>query len=616
MPTNLAAFKRLFVSRQDAFPKASQGQGWRRINQNLTDLDLEQHFLGVFSLGSYLLDPTNDTARVLVFDIDRDDKDLAFKIANYCLEKTGYGPVVEATGGRGWHVWLCFDSWEPAARLRAFGQMVASALQLDADIEIYPKSARVTEAGFGTQVRLPLGKHHRTGRWSQIYDVFGEDVSEEDYLLIPASVLPTDYRETSPRQGGGGSLALPCYQTIERGVDEGCRDEAMFALACRYRDLGASPAIIQTILETVNSLNRPPLPLEILREKVDSAFQGLAHIGCSSPILQRFCNPDHCKLRVRKKQLRTWRAKDLLTTEIPPLAWVVYDIFPHGLGILAGKPKLGKSWMALSLSAAVATGSSFLGHETEPGPVLYLALEDGPARLQQRLRQLNVPAEAQIQFELNFPRFGGGDGIKTLVQLLDEGYDGQAFNTIIMDSLAAAKSTKAEEVSPEDMEKVVRPLQTLSRERECLVLLVHHHRKSATGDVIWDVRGSGALVGIADVSAGLYESEGRYRFVTRSRDAKEVSYWLTFDNGIWRVEGTTQELGDTQNLRDIVSLARAFGDLTAESVAVYRGVTERSARRLLNLATDRGLLEVDRTVRPFRFRLLSGFDLSMEKFDF
>jgi RecA-family ATPase len=75
-------------------------------------------------------------------------------------------------------------------------------------------------------------------------------------------------------------------------------------------------------------------------------------------------------------------AAQLDDTDIPPLSWTVPGLLPEGFGILAAAPKIGKSWLVLSLGLAVAMGTPFLGVPVEQRPVLYLALEDGKRRLQ------------------------------------------------------------------------------------------------------------------------------------------------------------------------------------------------------------------------------------------
>src|SRR6516225_5411018 len=91
----------------------------------------------------------------------------------------------------------------------------------------------------------------------------------------------------------------------------------------------------------------------------------------------------------------TWReqtisAADLQKKTFPPIKYVVKGLLPEGLGMLAGRPKIGKSWAALDIGSAVASadGTCLGGLEVEHGDVLYCALEDSHRRLQSRLTKL------------------------------------------------------------------------------------------------------------------------------------------------------------------------------------------------------------------------------------
>jgi len=80
---------------------------------------------------------------------------------------------------------------------------------------------------------------------------------------------------------------------------------------------------------------------------------------------------------------RIFTAAELVAEELQPVRWVVRGLLPEGVTLLAGKPKLGKSWLALGLGVAVASGGVALGTKpVDRGDVLYLALEDNPQRLQ------------------------------------------------------------------------------------------------------------------------------------------------------------------------------------------------------------------------------------------
>lgn len=56
--------------------------------------------------------------------------------------------------------------------------------------------------------------------------------------------------------------------------------------------------------------------------------------------------------------------------------------------ILAGAPKLGKSFLMAQMAYHVSTGLPLWGYNTRRGPVLYLALEDDYGRLQKRLYRM------------------------------------------------------------------------------------------------------------------------------------------------------------------------------------------------------------------------------------
>ena len=76
----------------------------------------------------------------------------------------------------------------------------------------------------------------------------------------------------------------------------------------------------------------------------------------------------------------------------PAPAEVVPGFVPEGLSILAGRPKVGKSWMALEMALGVSMAEKVLGDTIpESGDVLYAALEDTFPRLQRRIKKLLWP---------------------------------------------------------------------------------------------------------------------------------------------------------------------------------------------------------------------------------
>ena len=82
-------------------------------------------------------------------------------------------------------------------------------------------------------------------------------------------------------------------------------------------------------------------------------------------------------------------AAELSHKEFPELVQHVFGIIIEGFGIVAGPPKLGKSFFTLVIALAVSAGGYAFGKvKCAPRPVLLLALEDSERRLQTRIRAL------------------------------------------------------------------------------------------------------------------------------------------------------------------------------------------------------------------------------------
>ena len=78
-------------------------------------------------------------------------------------------------------------------------------------------------------------------------------------------------------------------------------------------------------------------------------------------------------------------AADLQYKTFEELRWIVPKYVPEGCVLLAGRPKIGKSWFALDAAVAVSSGGTCMGELCEQGDVLGLFLEDTDRRLQRRL---------------------------------------------------------------------------------------------------------------------------------------------------------------------------------------------------------------------------------------
>ena len=66
----------------------------------------------------------------------------------------------------------------------------------------------------------------------------------------------------------------------------------------------------------------------------------------------------------------------LLALDIEPPRFIVAKFIPAGLHILAGSPKIGKSWLALWLCHQVSVGGKVWEFDTQTCGTVYISLED------------------------------------------------------------------------------------------------------------------------------------------------------------------------------------------------------------------------------------------------
>jgi len=100
-----------------------------------------------------------------------------------------------------------------------------------------------------------------------------------------------------------------------------------------------------------------------------------------------------------------------MAQQYEPLQFAVDKILPHGLFILAGSGKIGKSWLSLDLCVNVATGGSQWDFHATQGDALYLALEDNYSRLQDRLNKMIADSINLSNLNLTTASFGINSGL-------------------------------------------------------------------------------------------------------------------------------------------------------------------------------------------------------------
>ena len=244
-------------------------------------------------------------------------------------------------------------------------------------------------------------------------------------------------------------------------------------------------------------------------------------------------------------KLNVISAPDLQRANLPPVRYLVEDILPEGTSLLTAASKIGKSWMVLDLGLALASGTSFLGHETNQCGVLYLALEDSLNRLQGRMKKVLGGKEAPPQFYFTTvaPKMDGG-----LLDALDAHFLKHSdTGLVIIDTLQKVRGQALPRESGyaqdyREMEGVKGYMDSL----RVSPLFVHHNRKMKDDDDPFNmISGTNGIMGAADTIWTITKSKRSDEEATLhivGRDVEQSDTIIRFNKGIWRWE-TVGEAG-------------------------------------------------------------------------
>ena len=170
-------------------------------------------------------------------------------------------------------------------------------------------------------------------------------------------------------------------------IPEGQRNRTVFSFAASLRSNGLDYQGIRFMVSDYNDRYcEPPLPEDEL-DTICRSVCGKYRPG--DPVANSLRNAwDDFKdlgewVESKPKAVEKLEAESLASLglrHVDPPKYIIPGMITHGITILASPPKFGKSWMVLDMAISVATGTEFMGMETQRTGVIYLALEDGDYR--------------------------------------------------------------------------------------------------------------------------------------------------------------------------------------------------------------------------------------------
>lgn len=308
---------------------------------------------------------------------------------------------------------------------------------------------------------------------------------------------------------------------VPQEILEGERNDTLFRLACKLRRVGLEEEEILGALRKSNAL-RCNSPLDDDEVEI---------------ICQQAAKYEAGELPTVKSEESTFTARELMAAELGETRYIVVDLLPQGLSLLASPPKYGKSWLVLDLCISTAQGGTFLGHVANKCGVLYLALEDGPRRLKKRMKKLldGKPAPDNLIFKTAAPDLSNG-----LLDVLEMHMQQHPDTGMIaIDTLQTVRGPSGKNESAYQYDyREMRELKVFADRHGILLLLVHHLRKMKDdADPHNQISGTNGILGAADTSLVLMKEKKADSTATLSvtgRDVESSDTVLEFDTDTCR----------------------------------------------------------------------------------
>ena len=384
-------------------------------------------------------------------------------------------------------------------------------------------------------------------------------------------------------------------QPIADKITQGKRRSVLLSLAgsMRHRNMGET-AIFNALMAENAEKCEPPLDMrEIAKLAADAATW---EPGSATILPSTKPGPTSSERRKASFDPVTFTAVELDSWTLPEVQWAVKGLLPEGLGILAGKPKMGKSWMAFHIGIAIAVGGVAMGTTSvASGDVLYLALEDNDRRLQKRLKMLMAgddPPE-RMHFSLKWPKDAEG-GVTVLESFLGAHPETKL---IIIDTLAKFRGNAGKDSGYAEDYASMDGLQRLAADAHVCILLVHHMRKQFADDWVDTISGTLGIAGSADTLMGLEGKRGEKDAVLHRTgrdldDDSDLALQRDPVTGIWTITGdaAAYRLGKETEL--LIDMLQDLGHpATPSEVAPLIEKTRAATKMLLRRAARAGHIQ-------------------------
>lgn len=388
----------------------------------------------------------------------------------------------------------------------------------------------------GAQVVLPPSVHpdtHALYAWDMM-----EDELDRDHIQFPPEWLMRRLLDTPVLR------EAPALQPVEK-IGRGQRHNAMVSMAGIMRErMAASETEMNAYLQTFN------------KERCEPPYD-TAHVAQIARTVSRYTVGDprivsglakaYGQLKKNREGQESFQQKykpltgaDILGGNYVSPEVVIEDMLTVGLTLLAGPPKVGKSFLSMQLALAVSSGAPLFGCQriTRPGIVSYLSLEEDENQTFSKLSLLRAEDGElikKIRFQYECDRLLNG-GQKFIADIIEEEHP----TLLLIDSYKTFLSPpgKGSDIVANEYNQI-KILGDISKQTNTAIVLIHHTSKGSQGHGLPDsfagthghTAAADCLIRLqSDGSAFILEGQGRaireFRFSLLKRFSEGIGWEL------------------------------------------------------------------------------------------
>ena len=299
--------------------------------------------------------------------------------------------------------------------------------------------------------------------------------------------------------------------------------------------------------------------------------------------------------------LHTVTLDELMDNVFESKSAVIENLLYTGAYILAGAPKIGKSFLVAQIAYHVSTGQDLWGYKVHQGTVLYLALEDDFQRIQSRMFMMyGVNDTSNLHFATAAGKIGNGLD-EQLGNFMREHPDTKL---IIIDTIQKIRELGSEAYSYASDYEIIGRIKQFADQHCICVLTVHHTRKQRADDSFETISGTTGLLGCADGSLLMQKKKRTEMDATIKvvgRDQPDQILYLKKDpqTQIWNLERMENELYKEPPdpvLEAVAKLVSAecrewVGSPSELAEAIQTGMASNALTKYLNVKSGRLLEE-------------------------